>query len=288
MADKVNWFVETDILEESFNELKKQCELQGHGFKCASGLESMWNQQPYTHLFKPDDCVVYRGSLEFGAQVKRETPWVPGVYCDMDKYDCTYYYPRFKKEFLFNRHYIMVPYGDLMQREEELYELMGNLDCIFIRPNRGNKIFTGKMIERRFFAKDVEFLGFYNVEPEELCVVCEPRNVQSEWRFIVVDNKIITGSKYRDVNNNIIEEPVECGDLEMEVASAFLARGEYQPERVWVLDMCRAAGLYTPKVLEVNSFSCSGLYGCNIEKIVREVSRVAKEEWDEYRLSPED
>ena len=53
---------------------------------------------------------------------------------------------------------------------------------------------------------------------------------------------------------------------------------------MWVLDMCKAAGLGAPKVLEVNSFSCSGLYGCNIEKIVREVSRVAKEEYDEYKL----
>ena len=56
----VNWLVETDILEESFNELKKQCELQGYGFKCASGTNEMWGLDgtTYVNLFLPDDCVV--------------------------------------------------------------------------------------------------------------------------------------------------------------------------------------------------------------------------------------
>ena len=76
--------------------------------------------------------------------------------------------------------------------------------------------------------------------------------------------------------------PQECFDL---TAAAFeladkIAKEDWSPDRAYTLDICKCYGSYY--LLEANSFSCSGLYESNTEPIVREVSRVALEEWKEY------
>ena len=59
-----------------------------------------------------------------------------------------------------------------------------------------------------------------------------------------------------------------------------IVKEEWQPDRAYTLDICLSDGKYS--LLEANSFSCSGLYACPVEPIVREVSRIALEEWKEY------
>jgi hypothetical protein len=55
---------------------------------------------------------------------------------------------------------------------------------------------------------------------------------------------------------------------------------EYNPDRAWTLDICMTehGNFY---VLEVGCFSCAGLYAMNFETVVREISRIALEDWKE-------
>lgn len=274
----VTWAIDTRVNEESLTGFTKACRDQGHKLV---ELDSLIDNE-YLGKFTEDECVVFRGSIDSVAQVKRELPCIPGVYCDMEKFACTNYYAAFGSGLLNNR-YTILPYGDLLRCEDDLYRSFGLDNSLFIRPNRGNKVFTGQLLRKENFYRDIAdgHLGYHTIDPWELCVVSPPRNVTSEWRFVVVDNKIITGSQYmRD--GKLIDNPVECGEFEMTLAGCLLMAADYSPHRVWVLDVCRAGGVGNPRVLEVNSFSCSGLYGCNTDKIVREVSRVALEERAEY------
>jgi hypothetical protein len=37
------------------------------------------------------------------------------------------------------------------------------------------------------------------------------------------------------------------------------------------------------KVMEINSVTCSGLYKCDLEAYVKEMSRISLNKWDKYK-----
>jgi len=195
----------------------------------------------------------------------------------MDAFDCTNYYPHFGSN-LVNEEYIMLPWGELRRRRDWLFKKVGSSDAVFIRPNRGNKIFTGKVVHKEDWDKDLDLLGFYEVPDDELCVVAYPQNLGSEFRWVIVDGKVVSGCKYKTVSHPEIAEftPIK------EFIQRIVDRAEFNPERVWIMDTCHTKEGHKHQVLEVGCFSCSGLYTCPVEPIVREVSRVALEEWKEY------
>jgi hypothetical protein len=282
---KAKWLIESTIFEEQAdNALLKAINDQGMEYRIVHGAEETWGVKSYLDLFDKDDCVVVRGSIEFCGMVRREAPWIPGVYMTMDHYDCTNYYPVFGDSLLNGEDYLMIPYGELRRKKDWLYDKVGIENCIFIRPNRGNKIFAGKMVEKEHFDKDIDMLGFYEVEGRELCIVGRPYNVTTEFRFVVVDGKVVTGTQYKDVKGKLISEPCETPEHNWFMPQHHVDKFKFAPDRAWCIDMCMTKdGGY--RVLEVGAFSCCGLYGCNTEPIVREVSRVALEEWKEYHES---
>lgn len=231
----------------------------------------------YLGFFEPDDCVVVRGSIQFCNMVRKEAPWIPGVYCNWPAFECINYYPKFREHLLNGEEYMILPYGDLKRQKEFIYKTFGQADTIFIRPNSGNKIFTGEAIQKERFEQTIDYLGYSDVPENELCIITYPVNLVAEYRFIVAKQEVIAGSEYRPERFEL--NPLGAvWDYACEVIEGL----DYQPDRVWSLDICKTkAGRL--KVLEIGSFSCAGLYKCNTDTVVREVSRVALEEWEEYQ-----
>ena len=52
----------------------------------------------------------------------------------------------------------------------------------------------------------------------------------------------------------------------------------WQPDPIFSLDIAKANGEYA--ILELNSFSCSGLYACDPLPIVRRVNQLARKEYE--------
>jgi hypothetical protein len=63
----------------------------------------------------------------------------------------------------------------------------------------------------------------------------------------------------------------------MEFAAA-IAASDYQPDPVWIMDICRTAG-GSIHLLEIGGFSFANLYACDKGAIVAAVSQAALEEW---------
>jgi hypothetical protein len=272
---KAKWFLETDVFSENLKRLHEEVVRQGMDLKIASYVPYE-DDKGYKGLFDRDDCVIYYGSLNFAAQVARETPWVPGVFYNRPAYECRSYYPALAK-FLLNSNYLMIPYGDMLRQKDFLYQCVGIEDTIFVRPDRSDKVFTGKMIYKEWFEKDVDYLGFYGTKASDLCVIAEPRNVAHEWRFVVADGKVITGSQY--VTDGKPGAKPEYDPKAWELAQE-VADTKYNPDRLWCVDICRTKqGNYY--LLEIGAFSCAGWYYCDLEVIVREASRIALEMWRE-------
>jgi hypothetical protein len=273
----VNWLIDNNAFDDQ-KRIAEEVERQGMRCEIASFRHGD-EEKDWKKLFGETDCVVFYGSLATAAMIKREMPyWVPGVHCNLKAFQCTNYYPALGK-YLLNEQYIMIPYGELKRKKDFLFNTLGIDDALFIRPNSGAKSFTGTLLYLESYEKEVDKLDFYNVQADELCVVAEPRNVTTEWRFVVANKKVVAGSLYQ-CEGSSLRYPAAQGTawhLAEEVAQL------YEPDKVWTVDICRTKG-GNYYLLEIGSFSCAGLYECDLEAVIREVSVTALEEWKSYQL----
>ncbi len=283
---KVKWLIEDYEQDSSLQPLMNEVKAQGMDLKIVKykPFESgEFNQYPN------EDCVVFYGTLNLGKQLSRQKGWIPGVYCNFQNLCCVTYYSYWAK-YLFNRDYIILPLLEIKRREKYVFDTFGIDNCIFIRPDSGAKTFTGQILKREEIDKEFKLFESYAAKPLDqiFTIISSPKIIDKEWRFVVVDKKVIASSQYKDNVKNTIREQ----DLEVEAiikegcnigARSFadkVARDPWQPDRVYTLDICQQDGVWF--LLEANSFSCSGLYKCNPKPIVKEVSRIALEEWEEY------
>jgi len=88
--------------------------------------------------------------------------------------------------------------------------------------------------------------------------------LEYEWRFFVVDRKVVTGSQYRHDNLLRIREPIT--DDVWEVAREKVSSG-WLPSNTLTIDLCKTiTGEF--KVIEFNSIHSSGFYNSDIGKII--------------------
>jgi hypothetical protein len=274
----VKWLIEDGIFEDNIDSIKDALSSQNIECKFCRYFPFDDNST-FLNLFKEDDCVVVYGSLQFAAKVKRNARWVPGVYGSLNKYECLYYYPRFHR-YLLNEDYAMLPYGDLLNKKSWILESFGISNSVFVRPSGGSKSFTGTVINSETWVRDVEKLGFYDVSPETLVVVSSPKNIKNEWRLVIGEGRIIAYSQYKSEVG--AKYATEISDDALIFAHDVLRETEFSPDPVWILDICETKdGI--PKVLEIGVFSCAGLYACDKNEVVREVSAIALKEWTEYK-----
>lgn len=272
---KPKWLLQTDIFDENLDRFVSEIKKQDMEVKVVKYIP--FEGGSYKDLFEPDDCVIFYGSLQFANQIRKTCSWVPGVYCTMKNYECTNYYPKLGK-YLLAEDYCMVPFGDLVRQSEFLFQTFGGgIDTVFIRPNSGNKIFTGQLFYAESLEKELEILSNNIITPDELVVVSWPRRISHEWRFVVADKEVVAGSQYKCYDKHVTDKfyPVEAFDLAQKAAES-----DYEPDKVWCVDICQVGEWYY--VLEVGGFSCAGLYECDLEAVASRVSDAAKREWEEY------
>ena len=271
------WLLEEDVFEEDLTPFFEEIAKQGME---VSMISYSMDDSVFLNLWDPGDCVIVHGSFQLIQRVKEKAAWIPGVYFNLPRFKCTYYYPRFGKHLL-NEDYAMLPFGELLRRKEFLADTFGYLDCVFVRPDSGFKTFSGKVAQLNDWEKEVERFGFYDVQPEELVLVSRPQfGLQKEWRLVVADSKVISASQYKanekyDVTPDVPQDVTDFGQRVLDDVS-------YHPDHVWTMDICETSE-GDLRVLEVGSFSGASLYVAPKEPIVREVSLIALEEWDSYQ-----
>lgn len=273
---KPKWLLQTDIFEENLNLLCDEIQRQGMEYRIYDHKQ-FGDGKDVIDKYSKGDCVIVYGSLQMGRVFQKNSTWIPGVYCDLPKYDCSYYYPYFG-HYLINEDYIMIPFGELRRQREFIFDTLGEGGYVFVRPDSGFKTFTGTTCSYKNWEDDVRFLNTYQVDSNAIVIVSSAKNLDKEWRFVVVDDKVISGSQYRNASG------VKLDDAPKRVynyAQSVVNNTSYSPERVWCLDICE--DIYGFSVLEVGCFSCAGLYVAPKEPIVREVSRIALEEWNSYQ-----
>ena len=230
------------------------------------------------NFFNDNDCVVFYGTLNLARQLQKQKGWVPGVYCNFTNFYCNVYYSYWAK-YLLNRKYIMLPMMEVLRQRKYVFNNFGIKGSIFIRPNSGAKTFTGQLVEYDRLEKEFELFGNYARKDLDqiIVIIAPPRHIQTEWRCVVVNKKVIAFSQYRKNGRLDIKREI---NIDAFYFAEEIAKTDWQPDRAYTLDICKSDDKYY--LLEANSFSCSGLYFSDPVPIVSEISRIALEEWKEY------
>lgn len=275
--EDVKWLIEDFHNDNAIGELGDAAEELGYTVKRCDVTNPF---DKYSEYFDKHDCVVTQTSIQSAFKIIEECPtWIPSAWYNPELFACSYYYPKFG-EYLFNDRYFMLPAGEVPRRMDDIFDWLGKYDTVFIRPSSGCKSFTGQLFEEKHFLKDWSVCMSYGGQDTDIVVVSSPKTILGEYRYVIGDRKIIASSQYAwDGKPNKKEAPKHL-DAYVDMV---LSDVEYDPDPVWILDICLDSDM-KPHVLEVGSFSSSGLYACDKKLIVEKVSEIAAREYNE--LSP--
>ncbi len=267
----LTWFLEKNF-SESQKEMRDEIISQGFNVKILSCYEL-----PKLELDEYPLCGIFYGSINF-IRTSRKLEVVPGKYCNFPLYDCTSYYPKLGK-FLLNSHYVLIPFGELGRKLSFISRVFGNE--LFIRPNFGSKIFDGGIFDVNELASypDISKMSvFYECFPDTLILISDKKQINDESRFLVVDGKVVAGSYY--IIDGEFESYEYLSKDRQEWNFAQKIADDYQPERCFTIDICNNDN--GNHLLELNSFSSAGLYSCNVKSVIKEVSKVAIDDYNNY------
>jgi len=224
-------------------------------------------------------CIVTSGSIWANSYVRKQRPnWV-GNWHDESLFTCSRYYSYWGK-YITQQNYVMLPFSEIRRRMDWLYSDIGFEDEIFIRPDSGAKEFVGEVVSRgRFNAWETEAKNGENWKSDLLCVVAKPQNIDREFRFVIKNGKVVTGSTYRLAKHISMERMADIDDISAVIAFAEQALADNPPPLppVHVLDIADCGGKFS--ILEVGCYCCAGLYESDRRKIALAVSEAAEEEF---------
>lgn len=163
----------------------------------------------------------------------------------------------------------------LLNSGSTIIDLADNLDTtfdreVFIKPTSDLKGYIGGIIPVGTniydFIMKSSYMPHWMSEPS---LIAEVKNIHSEYRFFVVGDRVITGSRYM-LNKQVlpaIEIPEEVKLKAIELAKL------YQPDRVFTMDLALLEN-GAIEIVEYNCFNGSGTYLAPLEELMLEISHI--------------
>jgi hypothetical protein len=218
-----------------------------------------------------DACVLGYGTFPFARQIQLHHRWVPGAWCSAENLDCAVYFAHFGR-YLLNQHYTIMPGVEAIRQSKWLFAVFGQGGRVFARPTSCHKLFVGRCLDREGFASS---LAPTRYDPATLVVIAAPQPIEREWRLAVIGDRVIAGSQYAVAGQRAIA--AVCPSEVRDFAKSMLAEVRWRPDPAFMLDICKAAGGLW--LVELNSFSASWLYGCDLPAVVSAASDLAEQAW---------
>ena len=228
-----------------------------------------------------EEAVVFQGSLGNASTIRTRIPWQPGAFCNTQAFCCSSWYPLARQRLL-HQHWTIVPASHLVTHQHKIAEDLGSPASVFVRPDSPLKPFSGRVLNVGSISLRALDHGFY-YEEETLPVVVAPvRQIDHEWRYVVVNGEVVAGSAYDAGRRAAL--PDSPNGAAWRFADQ-IARELSPPDDVYVLDVCYADKTF--HLLELNPFSGADLYACDRMAIVQAVSSVARSIFNMAQATPE-
>ncbi len=267
------WIIEAGVYGEEADPLIAEIRRQGMSVELVShrtlskGPLPLVGDRPLTD----GDCVIGYGTFPFVRQIQLHHHWVPGSWCHPHNLDCTTYFAYFGK-YLLNQNYIIMPGVEALRQQDWLFSIFGKEDRVFSRPTNCQKLFVGRSIDRESFTNA---LAPTRYDPATLVVIAPPKMISREWRLVVAGGHVIAASQYAEEGLRSLESG--CPESVWQFAETMLADVRWQPDPLFMLDICESDEQLW--LVELNSFSSSWLYRCDLPAVVSRASEIAVREW---------
>ena len=269
---KPKWLVENFTGDNGYEDLIT--EIRSQGMECVVlDIRNHFELRP--GLINDNECVVFQGSIQLFRKLKAELNAYPLGWMTDQNYLCNRYYPHFQK-FLFNDKHVLTSVAGLKHNKWWFYSSFGKEAVIYVRPDGGDKVFTGQLLDLQDFDKFWDNKVVCNVKDDDLVVISTPKNVVGEWRYIVTNKKEILGTSlynYQGQRTYVPSAPEKATTL----CKQILDVGWY-PDPVFTVDICEDSD-QNYWLMEINSFTSAGTYAAPKAPIVKRVSEIAEEEW---------
>lgn len=206
-----------------------------------------------------DKPAIFSGSVTFVDRAWRTNRWSPCAFFNDNNF-------RFEEWRYQYYNHVLNQYAIVMSINQFSKSIFLRDRLFFIRPVKDLKEFAGTVIEFGKFQEWRDNLIGTELSPDTLIVVAEPKYIEHEWRVFIVDGKAITGSHYRADRRLMVEAglPQEVIDFTSRLCKWWV------PAPVFVMDVGYDGSEL--KMIEINSFNCSGFYKSDTDTIVKEVT----------------
>jgi hypothetical protein len=268
------WLIEAGVYGDEATPLLEEIQRQGMAAEVVphqslrKGSAPLVGGQP----LPLDGCVIGYGTFPFARQILLHHRWVPGAWCSAENLDCTAYFAYFGR-YLLNQHYVIMPGVEAIRQRDWLFSVLGRDQRVFARPTSCHKLFVGRCIDRESFAAA---LAPTRYDPATLVVIAAPQPIAREWRLVVVGDRVVSGSQYAVGGERVIA--AECPPEVRGFAESMLAEVRWRPDPAFMLDVCESAERLW--LVELNSFSGSWLYRCDLSAVVATASELAQQAWE--------
>lgn len=278
----VTWIIDTTLLHGTLTEKLPQI-VEDLGYKIITlfGNPNTYDldQLPGGFIDEGSGPVVAYGCINFILK-SHSCPWLPGSYPQpgIETHNLCHltYMQEFEKDKLLNRDYVVAPIKELIRNKDFFFKIF-NTDQLFIKDVNAFKRFGAKVLSYEILEKYLE----PHVEDNEnnLVMIAEPKCIRSEHRFVIVNKEVVAYSTYN--MNGVLDIRIDVPDKALHFAKDMAK--VWQPCPCYTLDVAMTGdGSFDdqePKLLELNSFSCAGLYACDIEAVVKAVSKQSREDY---------
>lgn len=188
--------------------------------------------------------------------------WIPGTFFNPENFRVSTWLDVYKNELLNSD-------GQICKLKNVMENTIGE-ESFFIRPNDDLKNFSGVVVKRDSFQNQIDNI---DQNPDNfifdtnLDVFVSPiRHIQKEFRFFIVDKKVVTGCQYRLKSMMLLDSNIDQSVIDYAQKLVNI----WQPADAYVMDVALNDN-NEYKLLEFNCINASGLYVCDAVKIVKAI-----------------
>ena len=267
------WIVDKYLIDTSYQkELLSQLENESFEIYQGDYIPFLKEDLFLPEEFKNNPVGIY-GSFEFVREYTKKYKNILS-FGATDNFKCSTYLSYSNTDFFLNNTPFFTTFSLFEKNIEKWMSLFSN--NIFIRPDSGFKTFTGLPLNKNNCDFELNSLKrLTGAQPETLILVSSGANIQSEYRLIVCDKKVVGKSSY--MINGKIKTDVSVPNEVLAYAKKYLEETEWTPDSCFVMDIARLKNgdFY---IIEFNAFSHSDFYESNFAEIFDAASRYLYEE----------
>jgi hypothetical protein len=260
------WRLHKAVFNQKIEEATNIIKSFGDTFQVVSGTPLELAEVPFEKINEPALAITTLQDAQ--RLIRKDYPSTPWLFFNNKDYKVSYWLPRIGFNIpVLNREALFIPTGMLRTiKLKQLEAIVPRGEKLFIKPDSGNKVFTGFSLknDETFFEELENNFMFTRPEPEEMCVISAHKDIEDiEWRFWIAEREVIAYSPYSWEGEPEFSEPPE-DILKM---AQLMAKNKWQPDYIYVADFCTTT---TGEVMliEINAASTSGIYDAPLNKLL--------------------